>query len=99
MRFVEADERMVESNGNPAAAGASSARRPSSVERMGRAGQPGGQDKTEAEQAMLWREDRHRFRDGADERLRLLNIGQRLAKRMGWETVVKEHLLPALGRC
>jgi hypothetical protein len=33
------------------------------------------------------------------ERLRILNDGQRLAKQMGWESVVKDYFLPALRRC
>jgi hypothetical protein len=33
------------------------------------------------------------------ERLRLLEKGQRVAKQMSWETVVKDYFLPALGRC
>ena len=34
-----------------------------------------------------------------DERLRLLDDGQRIAKQMGWESVVKDYFLPALRRC
>lgn len=33
------------------------------------------------------------------ERLRLLESGQRVAKQMSWETVVRDYFLPALGRC
>jgi hypothetical protein len=34
-----------------------------------------------------------------DERRRLLESGQRAAKQMRWETIVKDHFLPALRRC
>jgi hypothetical protein len=33
------------------------------------------------------------------ERLRLLESGQRVAKQMSWETVVRDYFLPALERC
>jgi hypothetical protein len=34
-----------------------------------------------------------------DDILGLLESGQRLARQMGWETVVRDHFLPALRRC
>ena len=34
-----------------------------------------------------------------EDRLRLLAAGQQLAAGMSWEVVVKDYLLPALGRC
>ena len=34
-----------------------------------------------------------------EDRRRLLDAGQRLAAGMSWEVVVKDYLLPALGRC
>jgi hypothetical protein len=34
-----------------------------------------------------------------DDRRRLLEAGQHAAARMSWEVVVRDYLLPALGRC
>jgi hypothetical protein len=34
-----------------------------------------------------------------DDVLRLLESGQRVARHIGWETVVRDYFLPALGRC